>query len=155
SPSLLLGPGDRRSSSTGDVRLFLRRRIPVVPDGGLNFVDARDAARATVAALDRGRPGERYLLGGPNWTFKEFFGRLERASKVRAPALRLPESAQRWGAALVERAFRAVGRESPIDPISVEMSQCFWYLDAGKARAELGFDPRDPSETLDETIRYL
>src|SRR4051812_49411101 len=48
-PSLLLGPGDRRLSSTGDVRKFLQRKIPVVPDGGINFVDARDAALATAA----------------------------------------------------------------------------------------------------------
>ena len=53
-PSLLLGPGDRRLSSTGDVRKFLKRQIPTVPAGGMNFVDARDAAVATANAL---RPG--------------------------------------------------------------------------------------------------
>ena len=67
-PSLLLGPGDRRLSSTGDVRKFLKRQIPTIPDGGISFVDARDAALATAAALGKGRAGERYLLGGPNWT---------------------------------------------------------------------------------------
>jgi dihydroflavonol-4-reductase len=85
-PSLLLGPRDERNSSTGDVRRFLRREIPVVPEGGISFVDARDAATATVAALTRGRAGERYLLSGPNWTCADYFGRLERASKVRAPS---------------------------------------------------------------------
>ena len=88
-PSLLLGPGDRRLSSTGDVRKFLRRQIPVVPDGGVSFVDARDAAAATANALERGRAGERYLLGGPNWTMKEFFARLGRVANV-APPCRAP-----------------------------------------------------------------
>src|SRR5215831_13950464 len=64
-PSLLLGPGDRRLSSTGDVRRFLRGQIPTVPKGGVNFVDARDAAAAVANAMDKGRAGERYLLGGP------------------------------------------------------------------------------------------
>src|SRR5690348_1297513 len=100
-PSLLLGPGDRRLSSTGDVRKFIKKKIPVVPEGGINFVDARDAATATAAALERGRPGERYLLGGPNWTMKEFFARLGRVANVAPPRLRLPAKVNRWGAALV------------------------------------------------------
>src|SRR4029079_17247885 len=69
-PSLLLGPGDRRLSSTGDVRKFLKRQIPTIPDGGISFADAPDAASATASALEQGRDGERYLLGGPNWTMK-------------------------------------------------------------------------------------
>jgi len=89
-PSLLLGPGDRRLSSTGDVRKFLKRQIPTIPDGGISFVDVRDAAEATAAALDRGRPGERYLLGGPNWTTAEFFARLGRIAKVAPPRIKLP-----------------------------------------------------------------
>jgi len=60
-PSLLLGPGDARLSSTDVVFKFLERRIPAMPSGGLSFVDVRDAARAFAAALARGRPGERYL----------------------------------------------------------------------------------------------
>jgi dihydroflavonol-4-reductase len=154
-PSLLLGPGDERQSSTGDVRRFLKREIPVVPDGGVNFVDARDAARATVAALERGRAGERYLLGGPNWTCAEFFGRLERASKVRAPRWKLPPNLQRNAATLLEQAYKAFDRQPPIERISVEMSQVYWWCDSSKAERELGFSARDPGETLDDTIRDL
>jgi dihydroflavonol-4-reductase len=154
-PSLLLGPGDDRNSSTGDVRRFLRREIPVVPQGGINFVDARDAAAATVAALERGRAGERYLLAGPNWTCAEYFGRLERASKVRAPRLKLPARWQRAGAILLEQAYKALDRQPPIERISVEMAEVYWWCDAQKATEELGFVARDPGETLDDTIRDL
>jgi dihydroflavonol-4-reductase len=154
-PTLLLGPGDDRNSSTGDVRRFLKREIPVVPDGGVSFVDARDAARATVAALELGRAGERYLLGGPNWTVKEYFGRLERASKVRAPKLKLPNALQRRAASLLEHAYKALDKEPPVERISVEMAQVYWWCDSGKAERELGFVARDPSETLDDTIRDL
>jgi dihydroflavonol-4-reductase len=155
-PSLLLGPGDRRVTSTTDVVRFLRRQIPVVPDGGINFVDVRDAAAATVAALDRGRAGERYLLGGPNWTMAEFFGRMSRAAKVPAPRLRLPDKVARLGASVLEHVYRTwVDREPPVDRISVEMSQHYWWLDASKARRELGFEPRDPGLTLVDTVSYL
>jgi dihydroflavonol-4-reductase len=154
-PSLLLGPGDRRLSSTGDVRKFLKRQIPVVPKGGINFVDARDAALATAAALERGRSGERYLLGGPNWTMKEFFARLGRVAHVAPPRLVLPASWNKFGASLVEELYRWRDREPPVDRISVEMSEHYWWIDSSKAMAELGFEPRDPQLTLVDTVAYL
>jgi dihydroflavonol-4-reductase len=155
SPSLLLGPGDRRISSTGDVQRFLRRQIPVVPEGGINFVDVRDAAAATVAAFERGRPFERYLLGGPNWTFEEFFARLGRVARQAPPRLRMPAKLSRWGASAAEHLFRGIGREPPIDRQSVEMGEHYWYVDSTKAQRELGFAPREPAETLVDTVRYL
>jgi dihydroflavonol-4-reductase len=154
-PSLLLGPGDERQSSTTDVKKFLKREVPGVPPGGLSFVDARDAAVGCVTAMARGRVGERYLLGGPNWTFSEFFGRLERVSKVDAPKLRLPKAFALPAARFLESAFAVFDKESPIDRASVEMGQYFWYCDCTKARTELDFTTRDPSETLDDTVREL
>ena len=97
-PSLLLGPGDRRLSSTGDVRKFIKRQIPTIPDGGINFVDARDAARGDrERRSSSGRAGERYLLGGPNWTTKEFFARLGRVANVAPPRLKLPPKLEQVG----------------------------------------------------------
>ena len=154
-PSLLLGPGDRRLSSTGDVRKFLKKQIPVLPDGGMSFVDVRDAAEATANALERGRAGERYLLGGPNWTMKEFFARLGRVANVAPPRLRLPSKLNRWGATLVEELWRHRGKEPPIDRISVEMAEHFWWIDSKKAELELGFSARDPQLTLVDTVAYL
>ncbi len=156
-PSLLLGPGDSRLSSTGDVLKFLERKIPVVPSGGLNFVDARDAAAGLILAMEKGKRNERYLLGGPNWTFAEFFSRLARVSDVRAPTARIPDGAARFGASVVDALYRLRGGEkrAPLDPVGVEMSQHFWYLDATRARTELGWEPRDPMETIDDTVAWL
>ncbi len=154
-PSLLLGPGDRRLSSTGDVRKFIKRQIPVVPEGGINFVDARDAAAATASAMERGRPGERYLLGGPNWTMKEFFARLGRVANVAPPRLKLPKQLNRWGASLVEELYRWRDKEPPVDRISVDMAEHYWWIDSKKAEAELGFEARDPQLTLVDTVAYL
>ena len=154
-PSLLLGPGDRRLSSTGDVRKFMKRQIPTCPDGGINFVDARDAAVATANALTHGRAGERYLLGGPNWTMREFFDRLGRVAKVSPPRIKLPSKLSRWGATLVEEVYRHRGKEPPIDRISVEMAEHYWWIDSRKAETELGFAARDPQLTLVDTVAYL
>jgi dihydroflavonol-4-reductase len=154
-PSLLLGPGDRRLSSTGDVRKLIKGKIPVVPGGGINFVDARDAAQATAAALDKGRAGERYLMGGPNWTMKDFFARVGRVANVSPPRLRLPVKWNKWGASLVEEIYRHRGKEPPVDRISVEMSEHYWWIDSSKAERELGFSARDPQLTLVDTVDYL
>jgi dihydroflavonol-4-reductase len=154
-PSLLLGPGDTRLSSTDVVWKFLERRIPAMPNGGLSFVDVRDAAAAFAAALTRGRPGERYLLGGANMTFRDFFGRLERLSGVSAPRVTLPSRVNLAGVRLLERLSEWRGAEAPIDAHSVEMGERWWYCDSSKAAAELGFATRDPHETLHETVRWL
>ena len=154
-PSLLLGPGDERLSSTDVVWKFLERRIPSLPGGGLSFVDVRDAAAAFAAALERGRPGERYLLGGANMTFADFLRRLERISHVDAPRVRLPGPLTVAGSRLLERWHAWRGSETPLDPRSTEMGERFWYVDASKAEAELGFTARDPQETLHDTVRWL
>ena len=154
-PSLLLGPGDERLSSTKVVLDFLSRKIPTVPKGGLSFVDARDAAVAFRAAMERGTHGARYLLGSANWTFDKFFGRLERVTKVSAPILSLPSKLTLAGARGLSSLYKHWKLAPPVEPAEIEMADYFWYLDASKARAELGFDPRDPQETLLDTVTYV
>src|SRR3989440_5960011 len=89
-PSLLLGPGDDRLSSTKVILDFMARKINAVPNGGLSFVDVRDTAKAFQAALQKGRPCGRYFVGPGEWTFVKFFDRLERLTKVAAPRLAVP-----------------------------------------------------------------
>lgn len=156
-PSLLLGPGDVLGSSTGDIVKFLEGRVPMIPAGGLSFVDARDAAVTMLAAMQKGRAGERYLLGAKNLTFDEFFSMLERVSGVKGPSLKAPKSLllARAGADIMERVSKRMKTEAPVDRISAEMSQHFWYLDAKKAKRDLGFSPRDAVETLSDTVKDL
>jgi dihydroflavonol-4-reductase len=156
-PTLLLGPGDVHGSSTGDVVNFLEQKVPVIPGGGLSFVDVRDAAEGMRLAMHKGRPGQRYLLGAINLTVEAFFARLSRISGVPSPKLRMPRSVMlaRIGSELLRQVGKHVNYEPPVDRISIEMAQHFWYLDSGRAQRELGWAPRDPGDTLFDTIEDL
>jgi len=154
-PSLLLGPDDERLSSTKPVLDFLGKKIPYCPSGGLNFVDARDAAAAFISALEKGKHREKYLLGAANMTFEQFFGRLERLSGVSAPKLKVPKKLAMAGSSMISSFYKNWGKTSPVAPNEVEQAEYFWYFDSSKAEEELGFAPRDPQETLQDTIAYL
>lgn len=162
-PTLLLGPGDVNGSSTEDVRLFLERRIPAVPPGGLSYVDARDAAEGMRLAMQQGVAGRRYLLGACNLTLREFFARLERVSGVRAPVVAVPRigtaglgaDIAKSGTQLLERFTSRIGISMPVDPVSLDMAHFYWYLDASLAESDLGWEPRDPTETLADTVKDL
>lgn len=154
-PSLLLGEGDERLSSTKIVLDFMAKKFPYTPAGGMNFVDATDAAAAFLNALDKGRHQERYLLGAVNWTVAEFFGRLERLSGVSAPMLKVPKSVAIAGSNFITTMFKAFDKPAPFEVSEVEMGEYFWYFDSSKAEAELDFTTREPMETLQDTIKYL
>ncbi len=154
-PSLLLGPGDDRGSSTRDVALFLEGQILAIPRGGLNFVDVRDAAGGLIAAVRSGKPGERYLLGGPNWSFREFIESLSMISGVRAPKIQPSLRLSLMSAHLLRRLFPLVGKSFGLDDVSITMSSFYWYCDSTKARAELEFQTRNPMETLRDTVEDL
>ncbi len=154
-PSLLLGPGDERLSSTGDIALFLRGQILAIPQGGLNFLDARDGAAGLIAAMRAGRSGERYLLGGPNWTFRKHIESVAEISGRRVPRLQPSLSVALQSARLLRRLYRMAGKSFDLDEASIKMSALFWYVDSSKARRELGFTARDPMETLRETVEDL
>lgn len=154
-PSLLLGSGDERLSSTKVVLDFMAKKLPITPSGGLNFVDARDAASAFVNALDKGRHQERYLLGAVNWTVKEFFARLERLTGVSAPMFSVPKSIAVAGSNFISTLYKTFDKPAPFEASEVEMGEYFWYFDSTKAAEELNFTTRDPMETLQDTIKYL
>ncbi len=153
-PSLLLGPGDDRLSSTWIVSKFLNQDIPAMPSGGLSFVDCRDAADAFAAALSAGEVFGRHLMG-LNMSFREFLGRLNRLTGVPAPKLRVPSNVNVLGAELLERWSKMRGVAPPVDRYSVEIGEHFFYVDSSKAERLLGFRARDPQQTFHATIDYL
>lgn len=153
-PSLLLGPGDDGLSSSREIVRFLRREIPAVPVGGVNFVDVRDAAAAVVAALEKGRVGEEYLVGGANMSLEAFFVLLEKVSGVAAPSVALPVKAQRIAARTLGQLEAALGLEGD-EAVALDMGTKYWYLNPAKARAELGFTARPADVTLRDAVAWL
>jgi dihydroflavonol-4-reductase len=156
-PTLLLGPGDVYGSSTGDVEKILEGKIPAVPAGGLSFVDVRDTATAFILAMQKGQSGRRYLLGSCNMTMRTFVGRVSRLAGLDAPLVNLPRN-KVFGSALVELASfvqKHTETDALLDPISLDMSRHYWYLDSTRAETELGWSARDPQETLADTIEDI
>jgi dihydroflavonol-4-reductase len=154
-PSLLLGPGDERLSSTRVILDFLERKIPIVPPGGLSFVDVRDVALACRAAMRHGAHGERYLLGAANWSFRELFERLGRMTKVPSPRLPLPTALAPAGVRLLSEMRKRWSGAPEVEPAELDIASHFWYFDSEKARHALGFAPRDPYDTLLDTVGFV
>ena len=154
-PSLLMGPGDDRLSSTWTVLKFLQRDLPLMPNGGISFADVRDVADAFVAALTQGELYGRHLMG-VNMTMDDFFQRLSRLSGVPTPPkLGLPSSLQVAGAKALERFWKWRGMEPPVDAASVDIAEHYFWLDDTKARGLLGWSPRDTGETLHDTVQHI
>jgi dihydroflavonol-4-reductase len=152
-PSLLMGPGDDRLSSTWTVVKFLQRDIPAMPGGGMSIADARDVAAAAVNALTRGELYGRHLMG-VNLSMDEYFSRLERLTGVAAPRVKLPKTVNVLGAYALERFNRWRGADVKLEPQEVEIGEHWFWLDSSKAQSELGFVARDVYETMHDTVQY-
>ena len=149
-PTFVLGPDAPSLSSMGLVKRFLTRQIPVYVDGGLNIVDVRDVAEGHLLADRKGKPGERYILGGRNFTLQRLFADLARISGVAPPALRLPASMAVGGVAIADRMHLPL----PISVDEVRSGTLWWTYRSTKAKRELGFEARPHEETLEDAVRW-
>jgi dihydroflavonol-4-reductase len=149
-PAHVLGRGDVHRSSTELVRRFLRREIPVYVDGALCIVGAADVARGHLLAEENGVVGERYILGGRNFTNDRLFADLGRLSGVEPPAVKLPLHA---ALALARVAEASPGRPA----ITIEEIRALsqrWAYRSTKAKRELGWTPGHHEQPLIDTIEW-
>ncbi len=149
-PGHVFGPGDLYRSSTELVRRFLRREIPAYVEGTLNVVDARDVAAGHLLADEHGEPGERYILGGRNFTLDRLFADLGRISGVEPPAVKLPRPA---ALALAELAEALPGTPI-ITATEVRAASLRWAFRNTKARRELGWRPMPHEDTLESVVAW-
>lgn len=148
-PTLVLGPGDIHVTSTRLIRSFLLGRVPAYADGGLNVVDVRDVATGQLLADARGGIGERYILGGRNFTFDRLFADLGRLSGV-DPPLKVPRNL-----AVAAASFLKIGPgRTTLSPQEVLAGSQFWTYRSTKAKRELGWKARPHEETLEATIAW-
>jgi dihydroflavonol-4-reductase len=150
-PAMCLGAGDYLLSSTRLVRSFLLGRIPVYTDGAVSIVDVGDVAEGHLLADLRGRPGERYILGGRNFTFDRLFADLGRLSGI-APPVKLPARAAQAAAGVL--GARGGGRGWPLTPLEMRAATQRWTYRSSKARRELGWKTRPHEETLEATVAW-
>ena len=146
-PTAPVGDHDSKPTPTGKIIVdFLRGAMPAFVDTGLNIVDAGDTAEGHILALERGVPGERYILGGENLTLQQIFLCLEAISGVRAPRWRIPYSVA-FAAGLVSTGMARLTGKEPLAPLDgVRMSKKKMFVTNAKAVRELGFSSV-PAET--------
>jgi dihydroflavonol-4-reductase len=148
-PVVVLGPGDlNQISGSLVIEAAQRGRWMPVPGGGVAVVDVRDVARWHVAAAERGRSGERYLLGTENLTHAQLFARIAAAAGTPRPVLHLPDFAAQLASTGVSLGQR-LGLRLPVDALQIKLSTRLIYFDFSKAWSELG----PPQVSIRDSIR--
>ncbi len=146
-PTTPVGPWDAKPTPTGEIVVrFLNRRMPAYVDTGLNLVDVRDVAAGHVLAYERGRAGERYILGNENLSLRELLGRLVRLTGLPPPRWRLPLALPLAYAALGELVLARFGVVPDVALDGVRMARQRMFYATEKAATELGV-PRSPVDT--------
>jgi dihydroflavonol-4-reductase len=155
-PTAVIGPHDHEPSAMGGVLLKIaRRRLPGLVDAGFDWVDVRDVVGGAVAALERGRKGERYLLSGRWAHFRELAGAVAAAAGVPLPAFTSPLWLARASAPFAMGFARLTGAAAHLTLDSVETLRTSHHdIRHDKATRELGYAPRALAETAADTVAW-
>jgi dihydroflavonol-4-reductase len=157
-PSTPVGPRDVKPTPTGQIIVdFLNRRMPAYLDTGLNWVHVRDVAIGHILAAEKGRIGQRYILGNAegNWTLKKAFEVLEELAGVPAPRLRIPYFAA-LAAARLSEAISALTGKPPRAPLAgVRMARHKMFFNPAKAIRELGLPQTPPRQGLADAVEWF
>ena len=154
-PAEVYGAHDTAMVTAGNLKAFLCDPVVLLPRvGGTSICAVEDVAAACVAALTRGRPGERYILGGPNLSVLQLARttlRLGGERHARKPILRLPA----WLLLGAVRLLAKLRLPVPVEPGVLSFAVLYWFVDSSKATAELGYRQRSPEETLAPVVAWL
>jgi len=155
-PTTPIGPCDVRPTPTG--RLIVEAaagRMPGYVDTGLNFIHVDDVAAGHVAALEYGKIGERYVLGGENVLLSDMLADIAREAGIRSPRWRIPRFAVYPAAVAAEAAARVTGREPFVTLDGLRMAKNRMFANAAKAQRELRLRPRPYVEGVADAIRWF
>jgi dihydroflavonol-4-reductase len=153
-PAGCLGPFDHKIGTSFFIVSLAHRALPVFVDGEVNVVDARDAAKGHVAAALKGRPGERYLLGGTNLRVSQMVQQVAQKLNVPLSGKCLAAGEAIRFAAEEEARCNGTPQRPVITREMVDLSVFGQYVDSTKAKSELGFQARPLSATLDDSIEW-
>jgi dihydroflavonol-4-reductase len=140
-PTTPIGPGDAKPTPTGRIIVdFLNKKFPAYVDTGLNLVDVTEVARMHVVALERGTPGERYILGGENLTLKQILDRMSAITGLPSPTMKVPNAVAMIFAFFDETITGKLrGKEPRATVEAVRMGKKMMFASSAKAEGELGF----------------
>jgi len=140
-PTTPIGPGDAKPTPTGRIIVdFLNKKFPAYVDTGLNLVDVTEVARMHVVALERGTPGERYILGGENLTLKQILDRMSAITGLPSPTMKVPHTVAMIFAFFDETITGKLrGKEPRATVEAVRMGKKMMFASSAKAEGELGF----------------
>ena len=157
-PSAPVGPFDVKPTPTGQVIVdFLNRNMPAYLDTGLNWVHVRDVAIGHILAAEKGRIGERYILGNVegNWTMHEMFAVLQDITGIPAPKIQIPYGVA-WIAAFLDESISKFTGKPPRAPMAgVRMAGQKMYFNPGKAVRELGMPQTPPRQALADAVEWF
>ena len=155
-PTAPVGDHDFKPTPTGKIIVdFLRNAMPAYLDTGLNLVDVRDTAEGHVLACEKGRPGERYILGCQNLTLQQIFEKLERISGCKAPRVRIPYFVA-YLAGMASTGWANVSGREPRAPLDgVKMASKKMFASHAKAARELGFSPGPVDKALSRAVEWF
>jgi len=154
-PTTPVGPWDWKPTPTGKIILdFLNGKMPGYVETGLNFVGVEECAAGHLLVADKGKVGERYLLGGENLTLKAMLDLLAKITGLRAPGLKIPHGLA-LGVAYANTVFsRLLGREPGIPIEGVKIARHMMFVDCSRAQRELGFKAEPVSAALERAVRW-
>lgn len=154
-PTAPVGPGDWKPTPTGRILLdFINGKMPAYVDTGLNLAAVEDVAAGHLLAAQKGRAGERYILGARNMTLKEILDALAAITGRSAPRVRLPHAVALAAGYADEWVARISGREPRIPVEGVRMSRHRMFVASDKAARELGYHPGPVEKALERAVRW-
>jgi dihydroflavonol-4-reductase len=156
-PTTPIGEQDIKPTPTGRIVVdFLKRKFPAYVETGLNLVDVRECARGHVTAMEKGKSGERYILGGENLTLKEILDKLAAISGLPSPTVKLPYAIA-YVAGAVDEMFsgRLLGREPRATIETVRMGKKKMWATSGKAEGELGWKTIPVDDALRRAVQWF
>jgi len=155
-PTAPVGDHDVKPTPTGKIVLdFLNGDMPAFIETGLNVVDVRDTAMGHWLACERGRPGERYILGSENLTLAQILRQLACITGRKAPSIRLPYLLAYCAGVCSTSWARLSGRPPRVPLDAVRMAKKKMWVTCEKAKRELGFSPAPASEALARAVEWF
>jgi len=154
-PTAPVGPGDWKPTPTGRIVVdFLNGKMPAYVDTGLNVVPVEDVAAGHLLAAEKGRIGERYILGARNMTLKQILDALAQITGRPAPRMKMPHAVALAAGYADQWISRLTGREPQIPVEGVKMSRHRMFVESDKAERELGYEPSSVEAALERAVRW-